>query len=278
MISSASWSMFFFKARKRSPRVLMARRDTLERRLVTLERDGRGTCRTAGPCQGLQHFGRRNPEPPLLRAPPSPRPRPRQTGNGNPAVALGKTVSFLKKHHYFCYHHTYQSYYYHYHLEFVQYLVLKALLQLMFNLIFTRPPNGDSLLPRTGGIASTCDKIHLYCPSGPGLGQALASQEKGFGKCYNCPQVGDLAQNTPSLLRYSKYRGQCRAVTDGHIGFYFNTQRLEIRNLLASIFPSKKWVSSSHLSGREQRNKQGCPWSHGPLCSCTEGRCDQHQQ
>lgn len=42
-ISSASWSIFFFKARKRSPRVLMAKRDTLERRLVTLGRDGRGT-------------------------------------------------------------------------------------------------------------------------------------------------------------------------------------------------------------------------------------------
>ena len=50
VISSASWSMFFFKAQKRSPRVLMARRDTLERRLVTLERDGHGACRTAGPC------------------------------------------------------------------------------------------------------------------------------------------------------------------------------------------------------------------------------------
>lgn len=41
-ISSASWSMLFFKARKRSPRVLMARRDTLERRLVTLEREEKG--------------------------------------------------------------------------------------------------------------------------------------------------------------------------------------------------------------------------------------------
>lgn len=41
-ISSASWSMLFFKDRKRSPRVLMARRDTLERRLVTLEREEKG--------------------------------------------------------------------------------------------------------------------------------------------------------------------------------------------------------------------------------------------
>lgn len=41
-ISSASWSMLFFKDRKRSPRVLMARRDTLERRLVTLERGEKG--------------------------------------------------------------------------------------------------------------------------------------------------------------------------------------------------------------------------------------------
>lgn len=40
-ISSASWSMLFFKARKRSPRVLIARRATLERRLVTLERERR---------------------------------------------------------------------------------------------------------------------------------------------------------------------------------------------------------------------------------------------
>ena len=31
-----------------------------------------GTCRTAGPCQGLQHIGRRNPAPALLW----PRPHP----------------------------------------------------------------------------------------------------------------------------------------------------------------------------------------------------------
>ena len=145
----------------------MARRDTLERRLVTLERDRRGTCRTAGPFQGLQHIGKRNLAPALLWPPPPPRPRPCQTGNGNSAVALGKAVSFFKKHHYFYYHHNYQSYYCHYHLEFVQHLVLKALLQLMFNLIFTRPPNGDSLLPRIGGIASACDRIHLIAHLGP---------------------------------------------------------------------------------------------------------------
>ena len=52
VISSASWSMFFFKARKRSPSVLMARRDTLERRLVTLERDGRGSAGLLGPAKG----------------------------------------------------------------------------------------------------------------------------------------------------------------------------------------------------------------------------------
>lgn len=94
-ISSASWSILFFKVRKRSPRVLMARRDTLERRLVTLERDGRGPLSSAGPARApdhTKHGALHRPGPLSL---PSPRPRPHQAGSRDPAVAQDKTAPFL---------------------------------------------------------------------------------------------------------------------------------------------------------------------------------------
>lgn len=69
-ISSASWSIFSFKARKSSPRVLMGRRDTLEWRLVTLERDGRGTLPGCWALPRAPAHTKKEPAPPSRRLHP----------------------------------------------------------------------------------------------------------------------------------------------------------------------------------------------------------------